>query len=151
MRMTLVGGARKPPECLFIRPRAPDTRRIKRTKIKLSLAISGLRGLKIAIGHFPIGPGIRGIGNGVRNESGTEKNCQKSSLHEILQDSGKCPGLRYFADVTYVFLDCIAKTSRDGTRRPLQVQETRHCATHRAEPCSNLVRFNTNIELQTLV
>jgi hypothetical protein len=86
--MTLVSGARKPPECLFIGPRAPDARRIERAQIKLSLAISGLRGLRITIGHLHVGHGI-GIGNGVRKESGTAKDRQTGSLHEILEDSGK--------------------------------------------------------------
>ncbi|TMH33831.1 MAG: hypothetical protein E6H66_11500 [Betaproteobacteria bacterium] len=69
-------------------PRAPDARRIERAHIKLGLAISGLRGLRITIGHFPVGYGI-GIGNGVRKENGTKKNRQKGSLHEILEDPGK--------------------------------------------------------------
>ena len=86
--MTLVSGARKPPEGLFIGPLTPDARRIERAHIKLSLAVSGLRGLRITIGHFPVGHGI-GIGNGVRKESGAAKNRQKGSLHEILEDSGK--------------------------------------------------------------
>ena len=86
--MTLVSGARKPPERLLIGSRAPDARRIERAHVKLSLAVSGLRRLRIAIGHFPVGHGI-GIGNGVRKESGTAKNRQKGSLHEILEDSGK--------------------------------------------------------------
>jgi hypothetical protein len=72
----------------LIGPRAPDARRIERAHVKLRLAISGLRGLQITIGHFPVGHGI-GIGNGVRKESGTEEKRQKGSLHEILEDSGK--------------------------------------------------------------
>jgi len=72
----------------LIGPRPPDSRRIERADVKLSLTVSGLRGLRIAIGHFPVGHAI-GTGNGVRKQSGTAKNRQKGSLHEILEDSGK--------------------------------------------------------------
>src|SRR5712692_8430829 len=50
----------------------------------------------------------------------------------------KSPDLRYFADVTCVFLDRIAKTSRDGTLRPVHVQEhgpARHIASSRVPDC----------------
>jgi hypothetical protein len=50
----------------------------------------------------------------------------------------KLPDLRYFADVTYVFLDRIAKISRDGTLRAVHVQELgpgRHIASSRVPNC----------------
>jgi hypothetical protein len=58
--MTLVSGARKPPECILIGPWAPDSRRIERAHVKLSLAVSGLRGLRIAIGHMFENSALRG-------------------------------------------------------------------------------------------
>ena len=75
MRMALVSGAGEPPERLCIGPRAPDARRIKRGKIKLSVAVSGLRRLRIAIRHFLVGYRIRCIGNGACKESGTANDC----------------------------------------------------------------------------
>src|SRR5258706_15661471 len=50
----------------------------------------------------------------------------------------KSPDLRYFADVTQVFLDRIVKASRDRTLRPVHVQEldpARHIASKRVPNC----------------
>ena len=75
MRMTLVSGARETPECFFVGSRAPGTRRVKRAKIELGIAVSGLCALRIAIGHLPVGHRICGPDNGVRHESRTAKDC----------------------------------------------------------------------------
>src|SRR5260370_19667272 len=63
-----------------------------------------------------------------------QKIARKARFMKSSRIREKSPDLRYFADVTYVFLDRIVKTSRDRTLRPVHVQElgpTRHFASNR--------------------
>src|SRR5260370_34936765 len=63
-----------------------------------------------------------------------QKIAKKARFMKSSRIREKSPDLRYFADVTYVFLDRIVKTSRDRTLRPVHVQElgpARHLASNR--------------------
>src|SRR5712671_2858001 len=52
-----------------------------------------------------------------------QKIARKARFMKSSRIREKSPDLRHFADVTYVFLDRIVKTSRDRTLRPVHVQE----------------------------
>src|SRR2546430_1728901 len=66
-----------------------------------------------------------------------QKIAKKARFMKSSRIREKSPDLRYFADVTCVFLDRIVKASRDGTLRPVHVQELglRHVTSRRAPNC----------------
>src|SRR5256885_4067424 len=68
-----------------------------------------------------------------------QKIAKKARFMKSSRIREKSPDLRYFADVTCVFLDRIVKASRDGTLRPVHVQELglRHVTSRRVPNCAS--------------
>src|SRR6266404_4384519 len=67
-----------------------------------------------------------------------QKIARKARFMKSSRIQEKSPDPRHFADVTYVFLDRIVKASRDGTLRPVLVQElgtARHVTSSRVPNC----------------
>src|SRR6266436_9354984 len=67
-----------------------------------------------------------------------QKIARKARFMKSSRIREKSPDLRYFADITYVFLDRIVKASQDRTLRPVHVQElgpARHIASSRVPNC----------------
>src|SRR6202011_4893700 len=118
-------------------PWPTDAGRIERTKIKLGVVVAGLRGLRIAIGHLLVGNRIGGTNRRVRNESNAAKDCQKGSLHQILQDVGKVTPPVLYCWSHALFCSRVQKVLHVSA---VTVQETRKASVVRGEDRASLGR-----------